>query len=498
MANRIQEKIVTAEEAVRYIKDGDTVGLSGFTQAGCPQTVCEALAAYASEEHDAGRPFKVALYTGASTNDRIDGNLARSKALSKRAPYQSTKSLRDAINRAEIAYCDVHLSQFAQEIRYGFWGDIDVAILEAADVTEDGEILLTTGVGIAPTVARLAKRVIVELNSFHPKTIKGLHDLCELPTPPNRGPISLSKVSDRIGQPVLKIDPEKIVAVVESHTPYVDSPFTPLDATTEAIGHNVASFLQGELKAGRLPQDLLPIQSGVGNVANAVLGALGRSPKIPTFNVYTEVIQDAVINLMKGGKVGFASGCSLTVSQSVLKDVYSNWDFFKDKLVLRPQEFSNNPELVRRLGIIAINTALEVDLFGNVNSTHLFGSRMMNGVGGSGDFTRNAFISIFTAPSVAKGGAISAIVPMVSHHDHSEHSVKVVITEQGIADLRGLSPRERAEVLIEQCAHPDYRPLLRAYLQLHNEGQTPQDLYHSFAFHKAFLEEGDMRKASFA
>ena len=70
---------------------------------------------------------------------------------------------------------------------------------------------------------------------------------------------------------------------------------------------------------------------------------------------------------------------------------------------------------------------------------------MMNGIGGSGDFTRNAYISIFTCPSVAKEGKISAIVPMVSHLDHSEHSVNIIITEQGVADLRGKSPKERAE-----------------------------------------------------
>lgn len=495
MEKGLKAKVMTASEAVAQVKNGDTVGLSGFTQAGCPQTLCEALAEHAECEHNAGREFRITLYTGASTNDRIDGVLSRSNAIERRAPYQSNKLMRNAINANEVSYCDAHLSQFPQEIRYGFWGDIDVALIEAADLSEDGEILLTSGVGIAPTVAGKAKKIIVELNSLHPKSIRGLHDLFEPAAPPHRREIPIYKPSDRIGSDVLKVDPEKIVAVVESHTPYVDSHFTPLDDVTRTIGKNVAKFLLAELKSGRIPASMLPIQSGVGNIANAVLGALGSDPDFPAFDVYTEVIQDAVIGLMKAGKVRFASGCSLTVSQEILQDVYTHWNFFQGKLILRPEEISNNPEIIRRLGLIAINTALEADIFGNVNSTHLFGNRMMNGIGGSGDFTRNAFLSIFTAPSVTKGETISAIVPMVSHLDHSEHSVKVIITEQGIADLRGLSPRERAEVIIENCAHPDYRPMLRKYLELTKQGQTPHNLYHCFDFHRAALEEGDMRKA---
>jgi Acetyl-CoA hydrolase len=109
-------------------------------------------------------------------------------------------------------------------------------------------------------------------------------------------------------------------------------------------------------------------------------------------------------------KSKFASGCSLTITTPVLKSIYENLEFFRDKIVLRPQEMSNSPELARRLGLITINTALEADIFGNVNSTQETGSKMMNGIGGSADFTRSAYISIFTTPSTAKKGNISSIV----------------------------------------------------------------------------------------
>lgn len=160
---------------------------------------------------------------------------------------------------------------------------------------------------------------------------------------------------------------------------------------------------------------------------------------------------------------------------------------------MRPQEITNHPEIVRRLGIISMNTAIEVDLTGNVNSTHVMGKTMMNGIGGSGDFTRNAYLSIFSCPSTAKGGKISTIVPLCSHMDHSEHSVQVVATEYGVADLRGRDPHERARLIIDNCAHPDYRDQLRDYLRMVKEGHEPLSLSLGLAMHRAFLRHGDMR-----
>jgi len=124
--------------------------------------------------------------------------------------------------------------------------------------------------------------------------------------------------------------------------------------------------------------------------------------------------------------------------------------------------------------------------------------RMMNGIGGSGDFERNAYLSIFTCPSVAKGGVISSIVPFVSHQDHSEHDVNVIVTEQGVADLRGKSPMQRAELLIEKCAHPDYKQLLWDYLKLGTGGHTRHYLPAAFAMHDTLRRKGDMRLTDYA
>lgn len=490
-------KFITAEEAATYVKHDDNVGFSGFTPAGCPKVIPEAIARRAEQEHKEGRPFKIGMFTGASTGDHLDGALARAEAVKFRTPYQSNKDMRTLLNAHGAEYFDMHLSELAQSLRYGFLGRVDVAIVEAVDVTENGEIVPAEGVGILPTICRMADKILIELNRFHPKELRGIHDIYEPEDPPMRREIPVYKPSDRIGQPFVKVDPKKIVGIVETNREPDGSKFAPLDDVTLAIGRNVSDFLVGEMKAGRLPKSFLPLQSGVGNVANAVLGCMGENEAIPPFTVYTEVIQDAVIKLMEQGRVTFASGCSLSVSHEALREIYARLDFFKDKLLLRPQEISNNPEVVRRLGVITINTALEADIFGNVNSTHVLGTKMMNGIGGSGDFTRSGYVSIFTTPSTAKDGKISSFVPMVSHMDHSEHSVKVIISEYGVADLRGKSPVQRAREIIERCAHPEYRPLLHAYLDRGVKGHTPQSLDACFAFHRAFIETGDMRNVKF-
>ena len=483
---------ITAEQAAEYIHNGDNVGFSGFTAAGTPKAVGPALAAKARKEHEAGREFKINMFTGASTNDFTDGELSRAQAINKRTPYQGCKDIRAAINKQEVHYFDLHLSQLAQNLRYGFFGDIDVFICEACEINDNGEIILGTGLGNAPTFAKMAKKIIVELNEHIPTSIRGLHDIYTPLDPPYRREIPIYKPSDRIGSPVLKVDPSKIVGIIKTNSSDHVHGFAPADETTMQIGANVCSFLIGELKAGRIPKEFLPMQSGVGNVANAVLHGLGESKDIPQFEMYTEVIQDAVLDLMELGKCKFGSTCSLTLSDETMDRLFGNIDFFKDKLLIRPGEISNNPEIIRRLGLITMNTALEADIFGNVNSTHVVGTKMMNGIGGSGDFTRNAYISIFSCPSTTKGGNISTIVPMVSHLDHSEHSVSVLITEQGVADLRGKSPEQKAKEIIDNCVHPDYKQLLRDYLKLSKGGHTPHNLRAAFGFHNEFLESGNM------
>lgn len=485
--------LLSAAEAAAMIQHGQTVSFSGFTPAGAPKAVPQAIAARALAEHQAGREFRVGVLTGASTGDSLDGALARADAISFRTPYQSDPNLRARINAGETRFFDMHLSLMPQATRYGFLGPVHWAVVEAADLTAGGGIVLTSSVGAAPTFCSRADRILVELNHRHPPTLLGMHDIYEPADPPLRREIPIFTPSDRIGSPVVKVDPAKIVGVVETELDDETGGFGAPTPVTERIGNQVAEFLAAELTAGRVPAAFLPVQSGVGDIANSVLGALGTHPEIPPFEMYTEVVQDSVMRLMEQGRVRFASTCSLTLSHATLAAVYANLEWYRTRLLMRPQEISNHPEVIRRLGIISVNTAIEVDIFGNVNSTHVMGRQLMNGIGGSGDFTRNAYLSIFTCPSTAKGGKISTVVPLVSHVDHSEHSVQIVATEWGIADLRGRSPYERAYLIIRNCAHPDFRDPLERYLRMVETGHTPHTLSAAFRMHDRYLRTGDMR-----
>ncbi|MBR1484074.1 MAG: succinate CoA transferase [Prevotella sp.] len=492
---------MTAAEAAALIKNGENLAMSGFTPAGVAKATTKELAKIAVKEHEAGREFKVGIFTGASTGQSTDGDLAAAGAIKYRAPYTTNPDFRKHVNMGEIPYNDLHLSHMAQELRYGFYGQIDWAILEVCDIEDAGDsyhAYLTAAGGISPTAARLAKHIILELNAFHNPNAKLMHDVYEPLDPPYRKPIPIVGVSDRIGVPYVVIPKEKLVGVVECNIPDEARAFKDSDPVTDKIGYLTAEFLVEEMHKGRIPKEFLPLQSGVGSTANAILGALGKDEHVPDFNVYTEVIQDAVIEMLINGRVKDASACSLTVSNDCLMQVYDHMDYLKDHLTLRQSEISNSPEVIRRLGVIAINTAIECDIYGNANSTHISGTKMMNGIGGSGDFIRNAYLSIFTCPSTAKGGLISSIVPFVSHQDSSEHDVNIIVTEQGIADLRGKSPAQRAEIIIENCAHPDYRPILREYLRIAKGGHTKHNLPAAFAMHDTLARKGDMHLTDFS
>jgi len=488
--SQLMAKVITAQEAAAMIKSGMTVATSGFTPAGYPKAVPLALF---DRVKATGEEMAITLLTGASVGEELDGAWARAGILRRRLPYQTNSALREAINQGRVLFIDDHLSQVSQRCRRGFYGEIDLAIIEAVMVREDGGIVPSTSVGNSPTFVQQAKKVIVEINTSQPMDLLGLHDIYVPRDPPGTDPIPILAPGQRIGLPYIPCDAEKIAAIVVTDIKDNQRPLAPIDDRTRKMASLIVEFLESEVRAGRLPENLFPIQSGVGNVANAVLAGLLDS-RFEGMTFFSEVIQDSALDLVDAGKFLVASGTSLSVSPQRLPDMYRKLPQYRDKIILRPQEISNHPEVIRRLGIIAMNTAVEVDIYGNVNSTNVLGSSMMNGIGGSGDFSRNAYLTIFTTPSTAKDGMVSAIVPMVTHVDHTEHEVHVVVTEQGLADLRGLAPRERARAIIEKCAHPDYRPLLRDYSVRAERagGHTPHILREAFSWHVTFMEKGTM------
>jgi succinate CoA transferase len=483
---------LTAEEAAELIPHAALVAFSGFTAAGAAKAVSRALAARARRIHDAGQPFAIRVLTGASTGTSIDDALAEADAISWRAPYQTSVPLRQRINGGRVAFVDMHLSHLSQAVLHGFFGPVDFAVIEATEVTPDGRVYLTNSIGASPTFLQAARRVIIEVNRFHYRKASEMADIVIPRPPPHTNGIDLDHPLHRIGKTYARVDPENVVGIVETGLPDELGEFTPPDPVSQAIAGHVVQFLLNELATDRIPSEFLPLQVGVGNIANAVLAGLGERPEIPNFLMFTEVFQASAYDLMRRGRLLGASTCALTLLPLQMIELVDDLAFFAPRLVLRPQEISNNPAAVRQLGVIALNTALEVDLYGHVNSTHVLGQTMINGIGGSGDFTRNAYLSIFMCPSIAKGGRISTIVPMCTHVDHTEHSVQVVVTEQGLADLRGVAPAARAQRIIDRCAHPAYRDVLSRYAREAGPGHIRHDLSRCFELHQNLLRHGAM------
>jgi succinyl-CoA:acetate CoA-transferase len=490
-------RITTAEEAAALIRHGDNVGMSGFTGAGYPKAVPAALAARMHAAHATGKEFRIGLWTGASTAPDADGILAEAHGVARRMPYNSDPVLRREINDGEVEYVDAHLSHSAPQMWFGFFGHLDVAVVEVVAALPDGLLVPSTSVGNNKTWLDQADRVILEVNHWQPRELEGFHDIYyKAALPPHRLPIPLTEPTQRIGEPYLRVDPAKVVAVVETRAPDRNTRFTEPDDTSRAIAGHLVDFLEQEVAVGRMPANLLPLQSGVGNVANAVLAGLDASP-FRDLVAFTEVIQDGMLDLLDSGTLRFASATSFGLSSDGVARFMEDIDRYKGRVLLRSEEISNHPELVRRLGVVSMNGMIEADIYGNVNSTHVMGSAVMNGIGGSGDFARNAFLNFFMSPSTAKGGSISAIVPMVSHVDHTEHDVHVLVTEQGLADLRGLSPRARATRVIERCAHPEYRDALTDYVERAdrarpNARHTPHLLDEALSWHQRYLDTGHM------
>lgn len=482
-----QNKIMTAERAAGFIQSGMTLALSGFTLVGYPKAVPRALAR-------SGHAGNLTILTGASVGDDVDGALSRAGLMARRFPYMSNSDLRGRINAGEIGYADLHLSQVPTWINQGIGGRMDIAIIEAAAITPRGIVPAASG-GWTDTQVRMADKVILEINEAIPLAIEGMHDFFEIGVPPHARPIPILTPEDRIGSPYIPCPPEKVLGIVQTNEPDIPPVFRPSNEETRTIGANVIGFLKNEVAQGRLPAELGPFQSGVGQVANAVLEGLGGSG-FRGLCMYTETLQDAAFELLESGVFRSASTCAVSLSAQAQERFYRNIDFFRSRLIIRSQELTNHPEVVRRLGLISMNTPIEVDLYGNVNSTHIMGTSIMNGIGGSGDFARNARLNIFATASTAKGGAISCIVPMVSHVDHTEHDTQIIITEQGVADLRWKTPEERARLLIENCAHPSYRPLLRDYVAHARSGHTPHDLRLALSWHQRYLEQGSMWEPS--
>ncbi|KAL1927821.1 hypothetical protein VTP01DRAFT_3642 [Rhizomucor pusillus] len=502
------DKVVKAEDTIHLFKPGQYMGWSGFTGVGYPKMIPTALADHVEKNNLQGK-LKFNLFVGASTGAETEDRWASLDMIDRRYPHQVGRNIKKGINQGRIRFADKHLSMFPQDLIYGFYtkdkpdnDKLDIVIVEATAVTEEGHVVPGASVGATPELLQMADKIIIEVNTSIP-SFEGLHDITMCRNPPSRLPYLILGPEDRIGTAAVPIDPDKVIAVVESVHPDNTGPNTPPDATSEAIAGHLIDFLSHEVSKGRLPKNLLPIQSGIGNIANAVVGGLAQGP-FNDVTVFTEVLQDTFLDFFESEKLKYASATSIRFSPNGFKRFYDNWEYYRTMLVLRSQQVSNSPEVIRRLGCIAMNTPVEVDIYAHANSTLVCGSAMLNGLGGSADFLRNGKLSIMHTPSVRPSKTdptgVSCIVPFVTHVDQTEHDLDVIVTEQGLADLRGLCPRDRAQVVIDKCAHPDYKPILQDYLDSATKkclaggrGHEPHDLERCFRMHTNLMSKGTMK-----
>jgi succinyl-CoA:acetate CoA-transferase len=447
-----------AEQVVATLDSDATVLTSGFGSVGYPKLVPLAAA-------DADRDFDLTLVTSGNVGDEIDVTLIESGAVDRRFSYQSSTVARERTNRREVAFSDRNASSIGDEVQYGGLVDPDVAIVEAVAVGE-GWFIPSTSLGQVPAFVEAADQLVVELNRSQPLGLQAIHDIYRPDRPGKRGPVPLDHASDRVGTSYVSFEPEKLAAVVESDR--ADSTYTFRDPTDDdlAIAANLGEFLTAEVERSPVFDDEIHLQFGVGSLGNALMGELKDLDLGGRDMVYFgELIQDGLLDMLDEGQLEGASATSLALTDDGQTRLFDNIERYAEDIVLRPADVSNRPGLIDRFGVVGVNSAVEVDIYGNVNSTHVQGSQMLNGIGGSADFNRNSLITVCALPSTLNDGEISRIVPMTFHVDHTEHDVDVFITEQGVADVRGLSPVERAERIIEECAHPDFRPKLREYLE---------------------------------
>jgi len=450
----LRARVMDADAAVeRFVPDRGSIAFSCMGGTSLAKEVPDALARSA----DAGRRYDLTLLTGGATTTRFETAMAR-VGVRRRYPYLS-EAARKAVNDGSVEFFDCRIGEFPELVREGaFTGGrpIDVAVVEATSIDERGRLVPGLAVDALPAFVDGSRHVIVELNEAKPD-LKGLHDIYRV----RPGvPLPIRDVRDRIGRPYVSVPASKVVAIVESQRE--DEPsgaYSRPSPTDSRIAERIATFLEGELKrdawGGRFA-----LQLGAGPLAAALMEVL----PFRGADVWTEGIPLRWIAIL-GEQVRGISTTSmyqLPGDGPALDELSERLDSVLKHVVLRPYDVTNSLEVIARLNVVTIQQAIEVDLFSGANASHV-GRNAHNGVGGSPDFTRAARLVVVAMPSTAAGDRYSRIVPLLASADIPRQDVDVLVTEQGIADLRVLSPRERAEAIIDRCSHPRFRDDLWAY-----------------------------------
>ncbi len=285
------------------------------------------------------------------------------------------------------------------------------------------------------------ERFIIEMSSAEPPELEGIHDIFIPEDPPYRMPIPIYRAGDRIGKPFIEMEPRRVVAILgaRKRNPARFSPARHSGNPDRPADHSISS----NMRSKGPPAQGFPGSPACGDVANAVLSGFLDNPFSTTRNSIQKCCRTSVLDLIDLGQDPGRFRSSMTFSKRRAPAFFNELYRYKDRVVLRRGDI-HSPRSPRA-GRAAINTALELDIYGHVNSTHVMGTHMMNGIGGSGDFERNGSCRHGHAVT-ARNWPVSSIVPMVSHVDHFRTFGGSDRNRHGLVDTRPLTPARSAEL----------------------------------------------------
>ncbi len=411
-----KKKLVTAEETVSVVKSHDRVYVSG--NAATPYALMNSLAARWKELEDVELTHVLLIGKDPYSAPEMEGHFRHNSLFVGPAD-------RKAINEGRADYVPIFLHQIP-ELFYSKQMPLDVAMLHLSPPDEHGFMSYGVEVLASKAAAECAKVVIAQVNEKMPRVLGDSF-------------IHVSRV-------------DKIVEISEDLPELEKKPFSEVE---QKIGSYIADLIE----------DGCTLQLGIGGIPDAVLAALKTRRDL---GIHTEMVSDGV---MEGIESGLITGAKKTfhpykiiltfmLGSNKLYEFADNNPIFE----AHPTEYTNHPfNVSRNENMIAINSAIEVDITGQVCSDSI-GTYIYSGFGGQVDFIRGAAHSkggkpIIALPSTAKDGELSRIVPFLKQGAGvvtTRADVKFVVTEYGVAYLHGKNLQERTKALIN-IAHPKFR-----------------------------------------
>ncbi len=428
-----KKKLRTPEEALRCVRSGMRL----YIHPGCaePEVLVKALIQRAPEVEDVEIVHLMTMGDAGYIAPELEGHFRHNAMF-------IGGNVREAVNEGRADYTPVYLSEIEELFESGAM-PLDVALIQVSPPDAHGFCSFGVGVDTTLTAAKCAHYVVAQVNDQMPRTY---------------------------GDSFIHVS--QINAVVETSRPLCQLKKPEITELHVAIARNVAGLID----------DGAVLQTGIGGIPDAVLPFLMDRKDL---GVHTELVSDSVVPLIEAGVINGARK-NFKPRKVILGFVLGSkrlFDFVDNNPVFEfhPNAYTNDPQLIARNdNMVAINSALQIDLTGQVCSDSI-GTYFYSGIGGQVDFLRGASHAkggkpIIALSSTAKNGAISRITPMLDPGAGvvtSRGLIRYVVTEYGVAYLHGKSIRERAKALIE-IAHPKFREELYAYCEKTKWLQRPQ------------------------